>query len=175
IKPEITAPGVDITAARGKDGVIGTPTGPDNRYLILSGTSMATPHVAGSAAILAGEHPDWTPAQLKAALMAAAKPNPAIGVFAQGAGRVDIGRAIHQTVTTSPASVSFGLQQWPHNDDTPITKTVTYHNSGTAAVTLNLALNTTGPLGLPSTAGLFALSASTVTVPAGGDASVTVT
>jgi len=96
-------------------------------------------------------------------------------VFAQGAGRVDIGRAIHQTVTTSPASVSFGLQQWPHNDDTPITKTVTYHNSGTAAVTLNLALDTKGPLGLASTAGMFTLSASTLTVPAGGDAPVTVT
>jgi subtilisin family serine protease len=175
IKPEITAPGVDITAARGKDGVIGTPTGPDNKYVILSGTSMATPHVAGSAAILAQQHPDWKPAQLKAALMAAAKPNPAIGVYAQGAGRVDIARAIRQSVTATPASVSFGLQQWPHNDDKPITRTVTYHNPGTSALTFNLAFHTTGPDNKPTPAGMFTTSASTVTVPAGGDASVSVT
>jgi subtilisin family serine protease len=175
IKPEITAPGVDITAARGKDGVIGTPTGPDNRYLILSGTSMATPHVAGSAAILAQQHPDWKPAQLKAALMAAAKPNPAIGVYAQGAGRVDIARAVKQSVTATPASVSYGLQVWPHTDDQAITKTVTYHNAGTSALTFNLALHTTGPDNKPTPAGMFTVSPSTVTVPAGGDASVSVT
>ena len=83
IKPEITAPGVDIVAARAKEGVLGTPTGPDGRYVSLNGTSMATPHVAGAAAILAQQHPDWKPGQLKAALMAAAKPNPAIGVYGQ--------------------------------------------------------------------------------------------
>jgi subtilisin family serine protease len=175
IKPEITAPGVDIVAARGKDGVIGTPTGPDNKYLILSGTSMATPHVAGSAAILAQQHPDWKPAQLKAALMAAAKPNPAIGVYAQGAGRVDIARAIRQSVTATPASVSFGLQVWPHSDDKPITKTVTYHNPGTSALTFSLAFHTTGQDNKPTPAGMFTMSAPTVTVPAGGDASVSVT
>ena len=100
IKPEITAPGVDIMAARGKDSELGIPAGPGGKYMMLSGTSMATPHVAGAAAILAQQHPDWTPAQLKAALMAAAKPNPTIGVYAQGAGRVDIARAITQRVTS---------------------------------------------------------------------------
>jgi subtilisin family serine protease len=118
---------VDIVAARGKDSWIGAPAGPDGKYMTLSGTSMATPHVAGSAAILAADHPDWKSAQLKAALMGAAKPIPAIGVYAQGAGRVDIARAVRQTVTTSPASVSFGLQRWPHSDDTVIARNVTYH------------------------------------------------
>jgi hypothetical protein len=142
--------------------------------MALSGTSMATPHVAGAAAILAQQHADWKAAQLKAALMAAAKPNPALSVYAQGAGRVDVARAIHQTVTTSPAAVSFGLQQWPHADDTPQTRTVTYHNAGSAPVTLNLALGTKGADGKPAPAGMFSVSAPTVTVPAGGDASVTV-
>src|SRR5438067_1974190 len=45
LKPDITAPGVDITAARSKDGFLGTP---GDMYMSLSGTSMATPHVAGS-------------------------------------------------------------------------------------------------------------------------------
>jgi subtilisin family serine protease len=174
LKPEITGPGVEIIAARGKDSQIGVPTGPDGRYMALSGTSMATPHVAGAAAILAQAHADWKPAQLKAALMAAAKPNPAVGVYAQGAGRVDVARAVRQTVTTSPAGVSFGLQQWPHADDTPQARTVTYHNAGSAPVTLRLALDTKGGDGKPAPAGMFSVSAPTVTVPAGGDASVTV-
>ncbi len=172
LKPDITAPGVDITAARSKDGFIGEP---GQLYATISGTSMATPHVVGSAAILAQRHPDWSPQQLKAALMASAKPNPAIGVFGQGAGRVDIARGINQSVTTSPASVSFGRQLWPHGDDTPIAKTVTYHNYGASDVTLDLALHTNGPDGKPTVAGLFTVSASQVTVPAGGEASVTVT
>jgi hypothetical protein len=172
IKPEITAPGVDITAARGKDGIFGNP---GDLYTTLSGTSMATPHVAGSAAILAQQHPDWSPAQLKAALMAAAKPSPTIGVYAQGAGRVDIGRAVHQAVTSTPVSLSFGQQEWPHTDDQPVTRTVSYHNYGSSPLILNLALHTSGPDGKPTPAGLFTVSATTLTVPAGGDASATVT
>jgi subtilisin family serine protease len=175
IKPEITGPGVSIVAASAKKGTIGTPVGSDGRYRSMSGTSMATPHVAGSAAILAQQHPDWSPAQLKATLMASAKPNPAIGVYAQGAGRVDLRRAIGQTVTTSPTAVSFGEQKWPHHDDTPISRTVTYHNAGTAAVTLNLAVHASGPDGKPAAAGLFTVSPAAVTVAAGGDATVTVT
>jgi subtilisin family serine protease len=175
LKPDITGPGVDIVAARGRESRLGTPIDPDGRYMALSGTSMATPHVAASAAILAQQHPDWSPAQLKATLMAAARPNPTIGVYAQGAGRVDVARAIKQAITTSPASVSFGRQPWPHNDDQPVTRTVTYHNSGAVPVTLDLALHASGPDGSPTVAGLFALSAPTVTVPAAGDATVAVT
>jgi subtilisin family serine protease len=172
IKPDLTAPGVDITAARSKDGFLGNP---GERYVTLSGTSMATPHVTGTAAILAQRHPDWSPATLKAALMASAKPNPAIGVFGQGAGRVDIARAIDQTVVCDPVSITFGTQLWPHTDDVPVTKTVTYHNYGAAAVTLQLAMRTTDPAGNPTPAGMFSVSPASVTVPAGGDASVAVT
>ncbi len=175
IKPDITAPGVNIVAARGRDARIGTPTGPDGRYMSLSGTSMATPHVAGSAALLVQEHPDWTPQQVKATLMAAAKPDTAIGVFGQGAGRVDVGRAIRQNVTATPASVSFGQTSWPHDDDVPVAKVVTYHNAGTAPVTLDLTMDTKSPDGTPTPAGEFTVSPATVTVAPGGDAPVTVT
>ncbi|MFU8850183.1 S8 family peptidase [Micromonospora sp. SL1-18] len=166
VKPEIAAPGVDIVAARGKDGFLGEP---GQLYMPLSGTSMATPHVAGAAALLSQAHPKWTPAQLKATLMASAKPSSDVGVFAQGAGRVDVARAITQQVTTTPTSVTFGLQEWPHDDDEVRSDVVTYHNSGSAEVTLRLALTTAAP------DGIFSLSADTVTVPAGGQASVTVT
>ncbi|WP_157744476.1 S8 family peptidase [Micromonospora viridifaciens] len=166
VKPEIAAPGVDIVAARSKDGFLGEP---GQLYLPLSGTSMATPHVAGAAALLSQAHPQWTAAQLKATLMAAAKPSSDVGVFAQGAGRVDVARAITQQVSTTPTSVTFGLQEWPHDDDEVRSSAITYHNSGGAAVTLRLALTTAAP------AGIFSLSADTVTVPAGGQASVTLT
>ena len=172
IKPDLTAPGVDITAARSKDGVFGSP---GERYTELSGTSMATPHMAGSVAILAQQHPTWTPAQLKSALMGSTKAIASAGVFDQGAGRVDLTRAITQTVTTTPASISLGRQQWPHGDDLPVTKTVSYHNYGTTALTLKLALTTTGPGGQPTPAGMFTLDNTTLSVPAGGDATASVT
>ncbi|HEU4426777.1 MAG TPA: S8 family serine peptidase, partial [Pilimelia sp.] len=172
VKPDLTAPGVDITAARSKDGFLGNP---GDAYLTLSGTSMATPHVAGAAAILAQRHPDWSPAALKAALIASARPNPAIAVFGQGAGRVDVARAIDQTVVANPVSVAFGTQLWPHTDDEPVTKRVTYHNYGAAPVTLQLALRTADAAGNPTPAGMFSVNPASVTVPAGGDAAVEVT
>ncbi|MFD2762746.1 S8 family serine peptidase [Micromonospora eburnea] len=166
VKPEIAAPGVDIVAARSKDGFLGEP---GQLYMPLDGTSMATPHVAGAAALLSQAHPQWNAAQLKAALMASAKPSSGVGVFAQGAGRVDVARAVTQQVTTTPTSVTFGMQDWPHDEDEVRSDVVTYHNGGSAAVTLRLALTTDAP------AGIFSLSADTVTVPAGGQASVTLT
>jgi subtilisin family serine protease len=163
IKPEITAPGVDITAARSRDGILGNP---GDLYVTLSGTSMATPHVSGSAALLRQQHPTWSGAQLKAALMAAAKPNPTIGVYAQGAGRVDIGRGVSQAVLASPASLGFGFVPFPHTGDKPRSQPVSYHNFSASAVTLTLTT--------PASP-VFSVAPSTVTVPAGGDASVTVT
>lgn len=61
-KPNIAAPGVDIYAA--------IPGGFD----FISGTSMASPHVAGAAALVAQSHPDWTPTEIKSALQMTASP-----------------------------------------------------------------------------------------------------
>jgi subtilisin family serine protease len=66
LKPDIAAPGVDVFAAYENDGV-GAPD-----YGILSGTSMAAPHVAGAAALVAGLNPSWTPGQIQSALMTTA-------------------------------------------------------------------------------------------------------
>jgi subtilisin family serine protease len=173
IKPDITAPGVDIVAARAAGTQLGELVGDD--YVAISGTSMAAPHVAGAVAILAGQHPDWTPEQLKATLMASADPHPALGPFAQGAGRVDVARAVRQAVHTFPASVSLGVARWPHDDDEPVTAPVTYRNLGPAAVTLGLTLEIAGPDGSPAPAGMFSIDATQVMVPAGGEAAVTVT
>jgi subtilisin family serine protease len=165
IKPDITAPGVNIVAAKAQDaGHVGK-----------SGTSMAAPHVAGAAAILAGKNPDWRAGQLKATLMGSAKPHPTLSAFEQGAGRVDIARAIDQKVHADPVSISGGFTQWPHHDDVPITKSLTYTNSGTEPVTLNLTTEVRDPAGNPAAAGMFTVSPATLTLPAGGQAQAQVT
>ena len=173
VKPDVTAPGVDIVAAKAKGTELGEPVG--EQYVTLSGTSMAAPHVAGAAALLAQQHPDWKAQQLKSTVAASAKPHPDQGVFEQGAGRVDVAKAITQQVTTDPVSVSFGQARWPHGDDEPVTKKLTYANNGSADVTLDLAVTLTGPDGEPAPASALQLGATSVTVPAGGTASVDVT
>ncbi|MFB6718876.1 S8 family peptidase [Kribbella sp. NPDC056345] len=173
VKPDLTAPGVSIVAAKAKDSIIGEPVGDD--YLRLDGTSMATPHVAGSAALLAQQHPDWKATELKGALVGSARPAADQTAFEQGAGRVDVAQGIKQTVIAEPGNLSFGTASWPHDDDTPVTKTVTYRNLGDQPVTLDLAASLNDPTGSPAPAGALVLSASTVTVPARGTAAVQAT
>jgi subtilisin family serine protease len=173
LKPDITAPGVDIAAARAADTQLGEPVG--DSYTRLSGTSMATPHVTGGAAILAQRHPDWTASKLKATLMASADPGAGMDAYQQGAGRIDVARAITQTVTGGPTSLSFGRQDWPHDDDQPITKTMSYHNAGSVDAVLDLTTRIISPHNVAVPAGMFRLSADRVTVPPGGQAQVTLT
>ncbi|GGJ17584.1 S8 family serine peptidase [Streptomyces brasiliensis] len=165
LKPDISAPGVDILAARSQYSAEG-----EGYYTTMSGTSMATPHVAGAAALLAQQHPDWTGQQLKDALMSTSKPTPDFTAYQAGSGRVDAAAAVHATVTAT-GSVFGGLVQWPHDDTAPIDRRITYTNSGDSPVTLDLAVDAgTSP------AGLFSLpeGQKQVTVPAHGSASVTV-
>ncbi|MFC5110247.1 S8 family serine peptidase [Kibdelosporangium philippinense] len=173
IKPDITAPGVDIAAAKATHGRIGTPVDPT--HVRLSGTSMAAPHVAGAAAILAATHSSWAAAELKSALMGSAKPHPSLTVFEQGAGRLDVAKAVKQPLRSSPASVSAGVALWPHNDDEPIRKTLKYHNSGSTPVSAGVSALVRDPSGNPAPAGMFTVSTATLTVPAGGAAEVVVT
>ena len=89
LKPDISAPGVAILA----DGA--NAAGEEGSYEFLSGTSMSSPHIAGLAALYLSAHPDWSPSEVKSAMMTTAydlvgadgRPNR--DVFAQGAGHVD--------------------------------------------------------------------------------------
>jgi glutamyl-tRNA reductase len=71
--------------------------------------------------------------------------------------------------------VSFGKQLWPHTDDRPATQHITYRNDGAHPVTLDLTATATGPGGSASPEGMFTLSTTQLTVPAGGTAGVDLT
>ncbi|MCM2389790.1 S8 family serine peptidase [Streptomyces sp. CWNU-1] len=167
VKPDVAAPGVDISAAATGNGSSGSTPG----YLSMSGTSMATPHVAGAAALLKQQHPGWKAKELRSALASSAK-DTGHTPHEQGSGRIAIDKAIIQTVISEETSLDFGKQAWPHTDDTPVTKKITYRNSGSADITLDLAVTAHGPGSTPVPAGFFTLGTNQVTVPAEGTASV---
>jgi len=96
IKPDVTAPGVDIMGAEANGQGFSNP-----EYQIISGTSMSSPHNAGSGALMTALHPDWSPQQIKSALMLTASTEFTVkedGVtptdpFDVGAGRLELGAA----------------------------------------------------------------------------------
>jgi subtilisin family serine protease len=104
LKPDVTAPGVDVLSAV-----------PPNDWETLDGTSMATPHVAGSAALLLQRHPTWTVEQVKSALASTGDPvhpsgsSAEISTLREGGGRIDLGRADQPLLFTNPTSLGWGL------------------------------------------------------------------
>src|SRR5262249_33567351 len=161
-------------AARAAGNNLGEPV--DQYYQRLSGTSMATPHVAGAAALLAERHPDWTGQQLKAALVDYAAVDPKQPVFAQGGGRVQVPAALDATLPTDVASLSLGDYPWPQSATKTADEAVTYHNAGDQAVTLTLSATANRVDDMVSTShhgggapGSISVSPSTLTVPAHGD------
>ncbi|GAA2108456.1 S8 family peptidase [Actinomadura alba] len=173
VKPEITAPGVDIAAARAEGTFLGDVI--DGHYTRVPGTSMAAPHVAGAAALLLQARPGMRPGELKSALAGTAEPNDDNTLDEQGAGRLNVARALAGPVVASTGSVSFGHFAWPHTGRAPVGRTVTYRNLTTAPVTLALevALRDTAGKQIPAKA--LKSAHSTITVPANGTASTELT
>lgn len=160
LKPDLSAPGVGILAARSRlaEG--------SGDYTSMDGTSMATPHIAGVAALLAEEHPDWNGARLKDALMSTSRELDA-PVHQLGSGRVSVPDAVNADVTAT-GSADLGFHSWPYEANEPVTRTVTYSNSGDAPVELKLSVR-----GAPE--GVATLADTSLTVPAHGTAATTVT
>jgi subtilisin family serine protease len=103
-KPDVAAPGVGVLSS--------VPEG----WSSLSGTSMASPHVAGAAALLVQRHPSWTTAQVKSALVQSAADGRVSGDRApgpefQGGGLVALARADNPLLFAQPTGISFGLLQ----------------------------------------------------------------
>jgi subtilisin family serine protease len=114
VKPDVTAPGVQVLA-----GMTPQPTGsvngpPGNLYQAIAGTSMSSPHAAGVSALVKSAHPDWTPGMIKSALMTSAVTNvveedgttPATP-FDDGAGSIRADRAVNPTLVFDESFADF--------------------------------------------------------------------
>jgi len=104
MKPDVTAPGVNVLSSI-----------PKTTWAAWSGTSMASPHVAGAAAVLMQRHPTWTVEEIKSALESTGDPVHATGTAnevpatREGGGRIDLVRADDPLLFTDPTGLSFGL------------------------------------------------------------------
>ncbi|NBD22989.1 S8 family serine peptidase [Paenibacillus glycinis] len=100
IKPDIVAPGHRIRSSVPAYGLINPQADYAAAYARYSGTSMATPHVAGLALLLKEKYPDWTPSDIRAALANTSDPlknedGTLYDAYSQGAGRADVENALH--------------------------------------------------------------------------------
>jgi subtilisin family serine protease len=100
IKPEVTAPGVGVfSSVPAYSNGEGHRDDYQHAYARFSGTSMAAPHVAGAAALILQSHPEYTPEDVKLALMNTADElNGSYSVFEKGAGRIDVYEAVHSAI-----------------------------------------------------------------------------
>ncbi len=141
LKPDITAPGVRILS-QGYDPYAAG----ENRHLgfgIASGTSMATPHVAGAAALILQVHPDWPNSYIKSAIMTTSRFKgikvdndlPALPLEI-GAGRLDLTRVIDPGIICQPPSVSFGRVAKGKNKSLTVTVTNISPNPETYTVSI---------------------------------------
>jgi subtilisin family serine protease len=162
VKPEITAPGVGIVAARAAGTSLGSPV--DGDYTSVNGTSMASPHVAGAAALLA-QATGLAGGELKDALVSTAADG-GRRWYEQGTGRVDVPAALHSPLHAT-GTLNFG------GVDGQVTRDLVYTNRSGDGITLTLQAATMNLSGQPVDG--LTLSADTLNVPAQGSATVTVT
>jgi minor extracellular serine protease Vpr len=147
LKPDVAAPGISIYSAAARTGNASTGVVDPSGFLAISGTSQATPHVAGSAALIKQLNPSFTPDQVKSALVNSATldvfttpdQNARVGVLDTGGGRVDLAGASSITATLSPASLSFGIRKLKKNDvsvsiDLKVTSVINGQNTFTVGV-----------------------------------------
>lgn len=195
VKPDVSAPGTNILAALPPASLLGALA--QGRYGSISGTSMASPHVAGAAALLRQAHPDWTVDEIRTALMSTAtnlrdayqNPKPdsttAERVVDQGAGLIDVHESVHAlaimgVTSTDPkfpsivGSHSFGAVA-AVGSQTVISRSVdvTVRDLSGNGGTYDLAVINNRNLDLAGVT--VALSNAQVSVPAGGEATYTVT
>ncbi len=175
VSPDVAAPGVSIASA-------GVGTG--DAAAIISGTSMAAPHVAGVAALSVEAHPKWSAPQVAASIVSTADPDKVAGqkLSLGGVGLVDTAQAVATQVTATgdafrtesgwarESALSFGVQEsWLGFGGI---KTITVRNDGTQTVTYKVS---TAPSAQSLAGAKISLSTKSVTVRPGGTAKILVT
>jgi uncharacterized protein (TIGR03437 family) len=166
IKPEIVAPGADIYTATQKLDPSGDAYNASG-YTAVTGTSFSVPFVAGAVALVKQKNPNFTPGQLKSAVVNTAKDvtdgGVAASVNAMGAGQLSAADAITVAATIEPATISFGEIT---STTASISRNLKITNTGNASATFNLTLSHTDSL--------VRIPAPSATIAAGQSANVTV-
>ncbi len=133
LRPGVTAPGV---------ATVSTASGTGNGFEILSGTSMATPHIAGVAALVKQANPTWPVADLRAAVVQTASPTLMKDYLTRNEGsglvQAQFAAATQAVVRAPDESLSFGFADLLN--DFSATKMVTLHNAGPKAVQFNIGV-----------------------------------
>jgi subtilisin family serine protease len=172
VKPDVVAPGVNVLSSIPHQ-FCGTPP----CFAFFQGTSMATPHLAGSAAVVIGQHPDWSAAEVRSAIVNTADQ----GVLKKttkiteletdvniiGAGRENLLNAVNATVALDPVSVSFGAIPSGSGQSQQFTLTLT--NLSGSAQTFDVAI------GAGSGGVTFSVDPDSLSLGAGDSGTVTVT
>ena len=191
IKPDVTSVGVNVLSSITCVGKGPGCPGDGSGWAFFQGTSMSTPHIAGSAAVLKDLHPTWSPAQIKSELVNradlvikdAVTGTHDVGPTAQGAGRENLSVAADGTTWMDPVSASFGKVTVGH----PTSLTITLSNPTGTDETFSVSVTkfTPSTFGgtVPSVFDAGTLSAGddritvpgSVTVPANGSTTMTVT
>lgn len=172
VKPDLVAPGVNILSSL--PASFCTPLPAEGCWGFMQGTSMASPHLAGTAAVVRQAHPDWSAAEVRSAITNTAKEKTLTKSRAittletdplvTGAGLDDVDAAVDAELALSSVSTSFGAG--PAGSGKALSKTLTVTNLSDAARTVPVKVE-----GDPA----FAASVSSLTVPADGSATLTLT
>jgi subtilisin family serine protease len=147
VKPDVVAPGVSVLSSIPAAFCANAPC-----FAFFQGTSMATPHLAGSAAVVKGQHPTWSAAQIRSAIVNTAdqgvlKNSTAPVTLATdaniiGAGRDNLLSAVNAAVALDPVSVSFGAV--PSGSGQTKSVNVTLTNIGSSPATFSLSVGSGG-------------------------------
>ncbi|MCP5094156.1 MAG: S8 family serine peptidase [Chloroflexi bacterium] len=181
ISPNITAPGVDIVAAYGIGGAV--------EWNAISGTSMASPHIAGVGALMMSVHPDWTPAEIQSALMTTAWTSvlkedgvTAADPFDMGSGRVDLSVAAEAGLLLDETEANYLAANPSVGGDPKTINIASMANSNcvgacswtrTVESPLGVSVDWTASVVNPAGA-TVAVSPSSFTIPAGGSQVLTI-
>jgi len=170
VKPDVVAPGVNVLSSIPMSYCGGNPC-----FDFFSGTSMATPHLAGSAAVVRWLHPSWSAAQIRSAIVNTADQNvlreyngvtTATDVNIIGAGRENLLSAANATVALDPVSISFGAVPSGSGQTQSFTLTLTNVTGGgqTFAVSIGAGDSSVAFSVAPTSLSLAAGASGTVTV-----------
>ncbi len=173
IKPDVVAPGVNVLSSIPMSFCDNTAEG---CWAFFSGTSMSSPHLAGMSAVVLDAHPAWQAWQVRSAIVNTADQNGVkqtldptkveTNVQYVGSGMADLDAAVGATVALSRPSVSFGAV--PSGSGQALQQSVTVTNLTSAPLTLPVSVqDSTGD-------GTFSVSPTSITLPAGGSETLTV-